>query len=93
VKLVGVAFCLVHLLGNNFVKVSFGLKFPGENKISGRGNPNLASPPGNSLCRSACVAEWLQSPPLTREDLGSIPRDGKLDSGFHPSEVGKMSCN
>ena len=32
------------------------------------------------------VAEWLRSPPLMRKGLGSTPRAGKLDSGYHPSE-------
>ena len=42
---------------------------------------------------SVCVAEWLRSPPLMREGLGSTPKAGKLDSGYHPSEVGEMSSN
>ena len=40
-----------------------------------------------------CVAEWLRSPPLMREGLGSTPGAGKIDSGYHPSEVGEMSSN
>jgi len=39
------------------------------------------------------VAEWLRSPPFTREGLGSISRVGKLDSGFHPSEFGQIGSN
>ena len=31
--------------------------------------------------------------PLMRECLGSTPKAGKLDSGYHPSEVGEMSSN
>jgi Endonuclease-reverse transcriptase len=42
---------------------------------------------------SVCVAEWIRSPPLTREGSGSIPGTGKLDSGFHPFGVGKMSSS
>jgi hypothetical protein len=38
-------------------------------------------------------AEWLLSPPLVRKGLVSTPRAGKLDQGYHPSEVGEMSSN
>jgi len=42
--------------------------------------------------RSVCAAELLNSPPITQDGLGSIPRV-KFDSGFRPSKVGKMSSN
>ena len=45
----------------------------------------------SSRVTSVCVAEWLRSPPLMRESLGSTPGAGKLDSGYHPSEVGEIS--
>ena len=40
---------------------------------------------------SVCVAEWLRSPPLMRESLGSAPRAGKYDSGCHPSRSLKLA--
>ena len=43
--------------------------------------------------KSVCVAEGMPSPPLMREGLGSTPGAGKLNTGYHPSEVGEMSSN
>jgi len=47
VKLVGIMFYIVHLVENNFVKTTFGVKFPGGMKFLGEGNSNFS--PGNGL--------------------------------------------